>query len=55
MSRKNPARSRLQIQRKKKVLQRMRTRELREGLTAKAVVATLTNPAQADSKTEHAQ
>jgi hypothetical protein len=55
MSIKNGHRAKAQIKRKKNVLQRMRTRELRKGLTATAVASTASTPVQADSKTEHAE
>ena len=54
MSRKNPARSRFQIQRKKKVLQRMRTQELRIGLAAKPIEPAAASLAEVETKTDHA-
>ena len=50
MSRKNPARSRFQIQRKKKVLQRMRTQELRVSLAAKPIEPAAASLAGAETK-----
>ncbi len=55
MSTKNGHRAKAHLKNKKKVLQRLRTRELRASLTAQAVTATATNPAQAGSKTENAE
>ncbi len=58
MSIKNGHRAKAHLKNKKKVLQRLRTRELRASLTAQAVTAAATNPASpdtSDSKTENAE
>ena len=53
MSKKNAARSRVQIQRKKKVLQRMRTRELRKGLAVESGAPAASGLAEVATKTDH--
>ena len=52
MSLKNGHRAKAQIERKKKVLQRIRTRELKKSLAAKSEEASASQPTQAAPQTQ---